>query len=111
MGPRAAAQPFDVASYRKNIRLHIHPYLGAQPVARLTGAAVDAWMRQLEASGRADGQGGQGAKQDTWRVLHQDAPSPLYWGWKNFYDEDQPMLTPEQTIAQVQPRPDMISYQ
>jgi len=58
----------------------------------------------------ADGQGAQGAKQETWRVLHQNAPD-VHWGWKNFYDEDQPMLTPQQTIAQVDPRPDMISYQ
>ena len=32
------------------------------------------------------------------------------WGWKNFYDEDVPMLTPEQTM-QVEPQPDFISYQ
>ena len=51
-----------LASYRKNIRLHIGPYLGAQPVARLTGPMVDAWMRKLEASGRADGQGGLSAR-------------------------------------------------
>ena len=50
--------PSTLSSYRKNIRLHIDPYLGAQPVARLTGSAVDAWMRNLEESGRADGQGG-----------------------------------------------------
>lgn len=54
--------PATLSSYRKNIRLHIGPYLGAQPVARLTGAAVDAWMRQLELSGRADGQGGLSAR-------------------------------------------------
>ncbi len=50
------------ASYRKNIRLHIDPHLGAQPVARLTGSMVDAWMRKLETSGRADGQGGLSAR-------------------------------------------------
>lgn len=54
--------PATLASYRKNIRLHIDPYLGAQPVARLTGPAVDAWMRRLEESGRADGQGGLSAR-------------------------------------------------
>jgi hypothetical protein len=58
----------------------------------------------------ADGQGGQGAKQGTWQALHQDAP-PVWWGWKNFIDEDQPMLTPEQTVQQVQPVPDLVSYQ
>ncbi len=43
--------PSTLSSYRKNIRLHIDPYLGGQLVARLTGSAVDAWMWTLEASG------------------------------------------------------------
>lgn len=51
-----------LSSYRKNIRLHIDPYLGAQPVARLTGPMVDAWMRKPEATGRADGTGGLSAR-------------------------------------------------
>jgi hypothetical protein len=59
----------------------------------------------------ADGQGGQGAKQGTWAALHRDAPEGLWWGWKNFYDEDLPMLTPEQTISEVEPDPQLISYQ
>jgi integrase len=54
--------PATLASYRKNIRLHIDPYLGATPLSRLTGAAVDAWMRTLETSGRADGRGGLSAR-------------------------------------------------
>jgi integrase len=53
--------PATLASYRKNIRLHIDPYLGATRVDRLTATAVDAWMRQLEAARRADGQGGLSA--------------------------------------------------
>ena len=59
----------------------------------------------------ADGQGAQRDKQATWQALQQSAPAPLWWGWKNFYDEDLPMLTPEQTIAQVSPLPQLISYQ
>lgn len=59
----------------------------------------------------ADGQGGQGAKQATWRALHEDAPEGVYWGWKNFIDEDSPMLTPEETYADVDPVPDFVSYQ
>jgi hypothetical protein len=54
--------PSTLDSYRTNIRLPIDPYLGAQPVARLTGSTVDAWMRKLEVSGRADGQGGLSAR-------------------------------------------------
>ena len=58
----------------------------------------------------ADGQGSQGAKADTWDALHVGAPTGVYWGWKNFIDEDVPMLTPEQTY-QVVPIPDFVSYQ
>lgn len=58
----------------------------------------------------ADGQGSQGAKADTWRTLHHDAPEGVAWGWKNFIDEDLPMLTPEETYA-VEPLPEFVSYQ
>jgi hypothetical protein len=54
--------PSTVSSYRKSIRLHIDPYLGAVPIARLTGTAVNAWMRTLETSGRADRRGGLSAR-------------------------------------------------
>jgi len=57
----------------------------------------------------ADGQGSQPAKTGTWNTLRQGAPD-VHWGWKNFYDEDQPMLTPEQTY-QVSPVPDLVTYQ
>ncbi len=59
----------------------------------------------------ADGQGGQPDKQATWRALHQGAPDGMAWGWKNFYDEDKPMLTPEQTMRDVAPLPDLVTYQ
>jgi hypothetical protein len=58
-----------------------------------------------------DGQGGQPDKQATWANLQRDAPAGVAWGWKNFYDEDVPMLTPEQTISGVQPTPELITYQ
>ncbi|SDG47147.1 hypothetical protein [Klenkia brasiliensis] len=58
-----------------------------------------------------DGQGSQPDKQGTWDALHQGAPSPVYWGWKNFIDEDSPMLTPEQTVQQAQPLPELVTYQ
>ena len=59
-----------------------------------------------------DGSGSQGDKQGTWDALHRNAPRGLAgWGWKNFIDEDLPMLTVPQTWAQVTPKPDLISYQ
>jgi hypothetical protein len=72
---------------------------------------LDTSRDELALMVHVDGQGGQSAKQDTWRVLHQDAPAPLAWGWKNFVDEDSPMLTPQQTIEQVLPTPQLVTYQ
>ncbi|MCW2701476.1 MAG: putative lipoprotein [Blastococcus sp.] len=72
---------------------------------------LDTSRDELAVMVHVDGQGGQGDKQATWRVLHENAPAGLWWGWKNFYDEDAPMLTPEQTVAQVSPAPALISYQ
>lgn len=74
-------------------------------------ANLDTSRDELAVLLHADGQGVQGAKQATWRALRQDAPPGVFWGWKNFYDEDLPVLTPEQTIAEVSPQPDFISYQ
>jgi hypothetical protein len=72
---------------------------------------LDTSRDELALMVHADGQGPQGSKQDTWRVLRQTEPDRVAWGWKNFYDEDQPMLTPEQTVTEVVPRPNLISYQ
>jgi hypothetical protein len=72
---------------------------------------VDTSRDELAVMIHADGQGSQGDKQATWRALHESAPPGLFWGWKNFYDEDQPMLTPEETIGQVDPLPELVSYQ
>lgn len=58
-----------------------------------------------------DGSGPQGAKQETWNHLRDKAPRGVGWGWKNFVDEDSPMLTAQQTWRQVKPHPDLITYQ
>jgi hypothetical protein len=57
-----------------------------------------------------DGQGAPANKFATWRSVVQTAPKGLPFGWKNFYKEDHPVLTPAQTMAQA-PTPLMISYQ
>lgn len=66
---------------------------------------------ELQTLIHVDGQGAQPDKQATWAVITQDPPPGVVWGWKNFHDEDQPMLTPQQTIERVDPTPVMISYQ
>jgi hypothetical protein len=72
---------------------------------------LDTSRDELAVMVHADGQGSQGDKQATWRALHLNPPAGIWWGWKNFYDEDSPMLTPEQTVAEVSPLPSLISYQ
>jgi hypothetical protein len=66
---------------------------------------------ELDMLVHVDGQGSQPDKQATWKALHQGAPEGLHWGWKNFYDEDTPMLTPSQTMQDVQPTPSLVTYQ
>lgn len=66
---------------------------------------------ELDVLIHVDGQGSQPDKQATWKALHQDAPEGVHWGWKNFFDEDAPMLSPEQTMADVQPTPSLVTYQ
>lgn len=72
---------------------------------------VDQSRDEVEVLIHVDGQGAQPDKQATWRTLQHYAPSVKNWGWKNFYDEDTPMLSAEETMAQVDPPPDFISYQ
>jgi hypothetical protein len=66
---------------------------------------------ELEFLIHVDGQGSQPDKQATWDALHEGAPEGIGWGWKNFYDEDAPMLTPAETMAEVRPLPDLVTYQ
>lgn len=72
-------------------------------------ARLDTSHDELAIVIHVDGQGSQPAKAGTWNALRTDAP-PVRWGWKNFYDEDVPMLEPAQTY-QVQPVPDLVTYQ
>lgn len=59
----------------------------------------------------ADGHGNHGMKQETWRALKVGLPDDVWLGWKNFYDEDSPMMTPQETMHEVEPRPNFVSYQ
>lgn len=57
-----------------------------------------------------DGQGTPAEKQQTWHAVTAAAPPGVFFGWKNFYTKDHPILTPRQTMART-PQPVMISYQ
>jgi integrase len=60
--------PSTVASYRRNVRLHIKPYIGGEQLTRLTATKIDVLYRRLEREGRADEPGGLSAR--TVRYIH-----------------------------------------
>jgi hypothetical protein len=60
-----------------------------------------------------DGQGPLHTKYETWNALIPGTEgSGIYWGWKNFYDEDTPRggATPAEVLA-LDPVPVYVSYQ
>ncbi|MBV9380186.1 MAG: hypothetical protein JO242_05890 [Streptosporangiaceae bacterium] len=57
-----------------------------------------------------DGQGTPSMKQQTWDAVTGAAPKRVFFGWKNFYVNDHPMLSPRETMTKT-PTPVMISYQ
>jgi hypothetical protein len=57
-----------------------------------------------------DGQGPPRAKQQTWQGVVAGAPRGVFFGWKDFYVKDRPMLGPQNTIGRS-PVPVVISYQ
>ncbi|HUQ56251.1 hypothetical protein [Lentzea sp.] len=72
--------------------------------------ALDTTRDEVQLLIHMDGQGTTGQKVSTWDSVVGARPSDLPMGWKNFYDEDKPMLTPEQTMT-YRPKPSMVSYQ
>ncbi len=60
-----------------------------------------------------DGQGSLASKYSTWASMQGQGRSPdqtLWWGWKNFYDEDRPMATPDQ-VNEIEPLPLVVTFQ
>ena len=71
---------------------------------------IDVTRPELSVVVQMDGHGAPGTKLETWNVLRPGSHPQMRWGWKNFYDEDSPTLTPAQTLA-VEPTPVFVSYQ
>jgi hypothetical protein len=71
---------------------------------------VDTSRDELAVLIHADGFGSPGAKFETWNAMHANPPPNVWWGWKNFIDEDTPTFTPAETMA-IEPRPLFVSYQ
>ena len=58
-----------------------------------------------------DGQGPLATKYSTWGALTAGAEEQgWHWGWKNFFDEDYPLATPEQ-VLELDPLVVFVSYQ
>ncbi len=58
-----------------------------------------------------DGQGPLATKYETWGALTAGTDDQgWHWGWKNFFDEDSPLATPEQ-VLELSPLVVFVSYQ
>jgi hypothetical protein len=64
----------------------------------------------LEIIIQMDGQGTKAGKLDTYESITAGAPEGIYFGWKNFYDEDDYQFSPEETMS-LAPKPWYVSYQ
>ena len=71
---------------------------------------IDTSRPELAIALHADGHGTPDLKMGTWDVLRSGLSPDIWLAWKNFYDEDTPTFTPEQTMA-IEPRPWFVSYQ
>ncbi len=72
--------------------------------------SLDLSHPEIAAVVQMDGLGSQPAKRSTWAAIRRGAPKGLRFGWKNFIDEDRPMLSPRATMR-VKPQPVWVSYQ
>ena len=73
-------------------------------------SSLDTSRDELAMVIQMDGLGSQPAKRSTWRALRRNAPDGIAFGWKNFIDEDRPMLGPKATMA-IKPEPRWVSFQ
>ena len=73
-------------------------------------SSLDTSRDELAIVIQMDGLGSQPAKRATWRALRKGAPKGIAFGWKNFIDEDRPMLGPKATMK-ISPEPRWVSFQ
>lgn len=78
----------------------------------ITNREAIAERPELQVIIQMDGDGTESQKDATWSVLQEGAQDAHWaWGWKNFFDEDEPgPPTPESTMSKV-PTPVYVSYQ
>lgn len=67
---------------------------------------------ELQLIVQMDGDGTEAQKDGTWRQVLQGADDVHWaWGWKNFFDEDEPGPPPPESIMSKVPTPVYVSYQ
>jgi len=71
---------------------------------------LDRSRQQVSLLVQMDGQGPPELKDQTWAAVTAAAPQGIGFGWKNFYRNDTPTATPEQTMNK-KPTPLLISYE
>lgn len=85
----------------------LHQFTGTMITERET---LNTAHPELALTLHADGHGTPSLKTDTYNTLLAGLSKDIKPSWKNFYDEDTPMLTPEQTYA-LTPKPWVVTYQ
>lgn len=88
--------------------LMLHQFRTSMIVGR---ERLDTSRDELAVVIHADGFGSPDVKFATWNVLHQAEPAGVWWGWKNFVDEDTPTFTPAETVVIGPTPPVFVSYQ
>ena len=88
--------------------LMLHQFRTSMIVGR---ERLDTSRDELAVVIHADGFGTPDLKFATWNVLHQAEPAGVWWGWKNFVDEDTPTFTPAETVVIGPTPPVFVSYQ
>ncbi|MEZ5342056.1 MAG: hypothetical protein R2706_11590 [Acidimicrobiales bacterium] len=79
--------------------------------AMLTNPELISTPAELATVIHIDGQGDRALKLNTYNVLTAtEATDHLWFGWKNFFDEDNPLSTPAE-VLELDPAPVVITYQ
>ena len=79
---KASVKESTHAHYRRNVRQHLVPRLGAQRLSALSPASLNAMYADLLANGRADGTGGLAPKsvKEVHTILHKALHDAVRWG-------------------------------
>lgn len=81
-----------------------------RPSMIVNRAGLDTAYPELAYVIQMDGQGSQPDKENSWQAVTAEPPEGVQFGWKNFFEKDVPMRSPQETMTLV-PRPAYVSYQ